>query len=190
MKKYILIFLIFIICAFLISWESQWYLALPVYLAIGLIHRDALRLVFRWKFLLFIFLILFGIPLFLGDQNATVLGIKYSYEYFQKSTVMVNRSLIILFSIRMVTGKTSPEQVSNLFKKMRLKNFSEVYSIAMTVLPDLKYIARNSFQHASSSPPDSHIFKKLYEKIVILMVGVLGLADQYYQNQNFHNKKH
>jgi hypothetical protein len=190
MKKYIFIFVILIACAFLVSWKWQWYIAPPALFVITLIHRDAFQVIFQWKFLLFLFLILFGIPLFLGDKNASVLGIWYSSEYFQKSTVMINRSLIILLSIRMITGKMSPEQVSNVFKKMRLKNFSEVYSIAITVLPDLNTIARESFRHASSPPQKSHILKRFYEKIVNMMVGTLGLADQYYRDQNFQGKKH
>ena len=190
MKKYIFIFVILMGSAFLISWKSQWYIVPPVFLIITLIHQDAFQMVFRWKFLLFLFLILFGIPLFLGDKNSSVFGIWYSSEYFQKSTVMVNRSLIILLSVRMITGKMSPEQVSNMFKKIRLKNFSEVYSIAMTVLPDLNTVARESFRHTSSPTQNPHVFKRFYEKIVKMMVGTLGLADQYYRDQNFREKEH
>ena len=130
-----------------------------------------------------------GIPVLLGEKTASFMGIPYSYEYFQKSLVMVNRSLIILLSVRMITGKISPEKLSHGLKKIRLHNFSEVYSVAMNVLPELKIITRNSFSRNQKDQQDNNIFAIFYQSLVIFMVNILNLAEKYYNDQSIEPKK-
>jgi hypothetical protein len=189
MKRILFITLLFIGSAVLLSWNLQLFIIPPVFLTIFFIHPKAFHLFLKWKFDIFILLLLFGIPLLLGEKNATVLGIPYSYEYFQKSLVMVNRSLIILLSIRMFTGKISPEQLSLWLKKLHLHNFSEVLSISMGVLPELKAITHKSFREARLSPRNINILKRLFKAMVRFMVQILSFADHYHQDQHIERKK-
>ena len=189
MKRILLITLLFIGLAVLLSWNSQLFIIPPVFLTIFFIHPKAFHLFLKWKFDIFILLLLLGIPLLLGEKNATVFGIPYSYEYFQKSLVMVNRSLIILLSIRMFTGKISPEQLSIWLTKLHLHNFSKVLSISMGVLPELKVITHKSYREARLSPGNIHFLKKLFNAIVGFMVQILSFADQYHQDQHIEQKK-
>lgn len=189
MKRILLITLLFIGSAVLLSWHSQLFIIPPVFLTIFFIHPKAFHLFLKWKFDIFILLLLFGIPLLLGEKNAILFGIPYSYEYFQKSLVMVNRSLIILLSIRMFTGKISPEQLSMWLNKLHLHNFSKVLSISMGVLPELKVITYKSFREARPSPGNMHLFKRLFKAMVRFMIEILSFADQYYQDQHIERKK-
>lgn len=189
MKSILLITILFIGSAGLLSWHSQWFIIPPAFLTILIIHPQAFQLFLKWKFVIFIFLLLFGIPLLLGEKNSTLLGISYSYEYFQKSLVMVNRSLIILLSIRMFTGKISPERLSMWLKKLHLNNFSEVLSISMGVLPELKVITRKSLRQVRPSFQNTHLLKRFFDVIVRLMMQILSFADQYYHDQQIQRKK-
>jgi hypothetical protein len=185
MKKIFFITIIFIALAILLNWHTQWYIIPTVFLTIFAIHPQAFHLFLKWKFILFILLLLVGIPLLLGEKNATFWGIRYSYEYFQKSLIMVNRSLIILLSIRMFTGKIAPEQLSIWLKKVHLRNFSDVLSVSMGVLPELKTITKESYHQSQNSITNDHFLKKIFNGIVRLLVKILNFADQYYQEQTF-----
>jgi hypothetical protein len=88
----------------------------------------------------------------------------------------------------MFTGKISPEQLSKWLNKLHLNNFSQVLSISMGVLPDLKVISHKSFREARPSFRKINLFKKLYHTLVRFMVHIISFADQYYKDQNYREK--
>jgi len=189
MKNIVFITILFIGSAVVLNWHSQWFIIPPVFLTILFIHPQAFQLFLKGKFVLFILLLLLGIPLLLGAKSANLMGISYSFEYFQKSLVMVNRSLIILLSIRMFTGKISPEQLSIWLKRLHLNNFSEVLSISMGVLPELKVITRESFREKNPSFKKTQLLKRFNNIIVNFMLRIVSFADQYYNDQKIKQKK-
>lgn len=74
-------------------------------------------------------------------------------------------------------------------KKLHLNNFSEVLSISMGVLPELKVITRKSLRQVRPSFQNTHLLKRFFDVIVRLMMQILSFADQYYHDQQIQRKK-
>ena len=179
MKRYVLLSVILVSSAFFITFENLRLVVPAALLAVFVADRRAMRIFLRWKFLLFLAILAFGIPLFIGNRNDMFLGISYSHDVFQMSLVMVHRSVIILLSIKMFTNHISVEQMAAALQRIRLKQFSQVFSISMRALPEIRTIAVSTFQEYRQSPKRKNIFSESFDWLVKLVVRLLAYADQF-----------
>lgn len=179
MKLTISLFITFIGLALTINFNNQWYIIPPILIIIFIVERQAFLILFRWKFLVFLAILLFGTPVFLGKKDAILCGILYSLEYFEMSIVMLQRSIIILLSIKMFTNRISINQISNGLKNLKLYKFGEVFSISMRVLPEIRLIILKSIEEFRQKPRKSNIFSELFGWAVNLMSQILNYANQY-----------
>ena len=179
MKRYLLLFFIFIILAMMIDSENQWYITLPLLTVIFFISRSSFRLFMKWKLILLLCFLAFGAPLILGIKDCSFLGIPYSSEYLMISTIMVNRSIIILLSIKMITQKIPVDQMSRGLQRIRLKQFSQVFSTALIVLPEVKLLTKTTFQEFKTRNKEGNFFSDVYYFSVKLIIKILRFADNY-----------
>ncbi len=138
MKITLFLLIIFIGLAVFITYENLWYIVPAVLIVIFITEKKTFQLFLRWKFLLFLTILSVGVPLFLGTKDESFWGISYSKEYFQMSIVMVNRSIIILLSIRMFTNRISIGQISHALNRIKMQKFGQVFTISMHTLPEIK----------------------------------------------------
>lgn len=175
----LILFITFIISALFLNSNNQWCILISVFVIIFLFERRAFNILLKLKFLLFLAILLFGVPVFLGQRDMMFYGIPYSREYFRISVSMVNRSLIILLSLRMFTHRITTEQIASGIKRIGLNKFSDVLSISIGVLPDIKRIAVNTFRDFKESPRQKNIIVDAYHWTVKLFARILIFAQTY-----------
>ena len=183
MKRYFYLFILVLISAILINQSNQWFIFPPMILLLFLVDRQAFRIFLNWKFDFLLLVLFAGIPLVLGKNDASWYGIPYSSDYLLMSLVMIKRSILILLGIKMFIHKISLEQISRSLQKIRLQRFSEVFSTAMRVLPEVRVITSNTYREFKRTPRDKNILSHLYDWLVKLAVRILFFADQYYLDQ-------
>ncbi|OGB70067.1 MAG: hypothetical protein A2Y94_01820 [Caldithrix sp. RBG_13_44_9] len=189
MKRYFYLFIGILISAVLINQTNQWFIFPPMILILFLVNRQAFHIFLNWKFDFLLFNLFVGIPLLLGKKDASWYGIPYSSEYFLMSLVMIKRSILILLGIKMFTNKISIQQISRSLQKIHLQRFSEVFSTALRVLPEVRVITHNTYREFKRTPRDKNIISHLYDWLVKLAVRILFFADQYYLDQLKHQKQ-
>lgn len=179
MKITLFLLIIFIGLAVFITYENLWYIVPAVLIVIFITEKKTFQLFLRWKFLLFLTILSVGVPLFLGTKDESFWGISYSKEYFQMSIVMVNRSIIILLSIRMFTNRISIGQISHALNRIKMQKFGQVFTISMHTLPEIKKITLDTITEFRHTPRNQNIFIELYNYMIKLIVRVLIYAYHY-----------
>lgn len=179
MKITLFLLIIFIGLAVCITFENQWFIVPPVLIVIFITEKKAFELFLKWKFVLFMIILSLGIPLFLGEKDASLGGISYSKEYFQMSIVMVQRSIIILLSVRMFTNRISTAEISQGLHRIKMQKFGQVFAISMHALPEIKQITLSTITEFRKAPRSQNIFIKLYNYMVKLIVRILVYAYHY-----------
>ncbi len=142
-----------------------------------IIDLKALRPLLRWKFLFFLGILVFGTPLFIGSRQSSFLGIPYSADILRMSANMALRSVIILMAIKIFTNHISIEQMSNWLKRVRLKNFSEVFATSMKMMPKVKEISLQTFEEFRHSPKNLNMFSQAFTWTAKLIARLLFFVE-------------
>lgn len=183
MKRYLFVSVALVVMALMISTANMAYL-LPVALALVLLaDRRAARILIRWKFLLFLSILIFGVPLFIGSRSAHLAGIPYSPDIFQMSLAMGLRSVLILMSVKILTGHISVEQMARGLQRMRLRRFSQVFAVSMGVMPHIREITLDTFREYRRSSRRLNLFSDTLTWSARLIARLLHFADQYVPEQ-------
>lgn len=177
MNRYVSIPLILLVMAFFTNEQTMFYF-FPLTLAIGLItDRKALKIFLRWKFLSFLAFLILVIPVLIGKRESLFWGIPYSKDIFVMSLSMALRSVIILSAIKIFTNHISIEQMSRALQRIRLRNFSQVFAIAMNQLPQIKKIARETFDEFKRNEANANIFSHTLNSFARLIARILYYAE-------------
>ncbi len=179
MKRYVLISVALILSAFFLTFQNLHLMVPAALLAVFVADRRAMRIFLRGKFLLFLAILAFGIPLFIGNRADLFFGIPYSHDVFRMSLVMVSRSVVILLSIKMFTNHISVEQMAAALQRIRLNRFSEVFSISMRALPEIRIIAASTYREYRRTPKQKNLFSESFDWLVKLVVRLLTYADRF-----------
>jgi len=184
MKKNFLIFLLFLTLALMLNFSNQSVLFPLAILSMLLLNIETFRLFFRWKFLVFLGLLVFAVPLFAGEKDAVIAGISYSSEIFKSSIVMAERSIILLMGLKHFTSRITVEQMAQAMANSRFKRFSQVFSLSMQVLPEVKSITINTFREYREASNRRNFLPNIYGYSIILMVRILHFASNYSQQNS------
>ncbi len=177
MKRYRITPLILLLSIVFINKRNMFLLFSVAMILSAVVDLQALRTLFRRKFLLFLGILVFGVPLFIGQRESAFLGIPYSHDILLMSINMGLRSLIILTAIKIFTGHVSVDQMSEWLKKIRLKNFSEVFATAMHLLPTVKEISLRTFDEFRNSPKRLNLFAHVFNWTAKLIARLLFFAE-------------
>ncbi|MBN2366155.1 MAG: hypothetical protein EH225_09235 [Calditrichaeota bacterium] len=183
MKKNFLIFLAFLIMALMLNFTNH-FILFP--LALGgmlLLNIQVYRLFFRWKFLVFLAFLIFAVPLFAGDKNAVFLGISYSSDLFRSSVVMAERSVILLMGLKFLTSRISVEQMAQAMANSRFKRFSQVFSLSMQALPDVRSITNETLREFRHESTGRNFLSNLSDYAIKFMVRILHYAGSFYDQK-------
>lgn len=177
MKRYLFFLIILMIMAVSVNFTNQWFLV-PVALAfLALLDLQVFRILLKWKFLLFLAILVFGVPLFAGTKDKSFLGIPYSFEIFQMSVEMAHRSVIILMSVKMFTNRISVDQMARAMQRIRLRQFSQVFALALKVLPEIRVITVNTFKEYRTRERRQNFIADAFHWLVKLMVRIIHYAN-------------
>ena len=179
MKKTFLIFLIFLAMALLLNVRNQ-VIIFPLALAgMVLLNTGVFRLFLRWKFLLFLAILVFAVPLFAGHKDALFLGIAYSSELFRSSLVMAQRSIILLMGLKFLTSRISVEQMAQWLASSRFKRFSQVFSLSMQALPEVRSITTETLRDYRKNSDGGNFFSNISSYSIRFMVRMLQFAGSF-----------
>ncbi len=176
-KRYFILFLVLLLLAVLADYETLVLIVPLAALLIFLGGRQAFRLLLRVKLLAFLAFLAFGVPVFAGSKDAVFMGIPYSAEIFRMSVVMVFRSLIILMAVKMFTSRISVEQMAAVFHRIRLRQFSLIFSLAMGMLPQIRRITLNTFREVRRTRPGWIGLPAIFDGLVTLLVRIIAFAE-------------
>lgn len=184
MKRYLFFSICLIIAATQVSFENQHFLV-PILLgAVFFVDRQAIHVVLKIKYLLFLSILVFVIPALIGQKNAHLFGIPYSSRIFHISVEMAYRSTFILLAIKIITRKITTEQLVAAFQKIHLNQFSEVFSISMKMTPEIRKIFQRTFSEFRRSKGSKNIISETYRFTIKLFVNILFFAEDYHRKIN------
>jgi len=119
--------------------EGNHFYLFPVALAVlGLADPRAYRIFLRWRIWLF-FTFLVAIPVFLlSPRDGRWLGVPFNSAMLRLNLLMVERSIILMLSIKMLTNRLSPETLSRGLSVLRLQQLDRVFTLSQAMLPGLR----------------------------------------------------
>ena len=179
-KYYLLILAGYLIAAMMLTYQNQIFIVPAAIVSMLLIDHRAFRPFLKWKFILFIAILVIGTPLILGEKDAQIFGLPYSSSIFQISLVMFYRSVIILGAIKIFTNKISIAQLSTALHKIRLKKFSDALTVSLETLPEIKIITRDSIGEFRKKEKSKNFVKELFDFVVHLIIKILKFAEAYH----------
>ncbi|HNW58669.1 MAG TPA: hypothetical protein PKI62_03200 [bacterium] len=137
MKRALLFLAAGITAALTLGVSNQIWLFPVAVAAVAMIDRRAFRIFQRWKLWLF-FVLIVAIPVLLvGNKDAIWLGLPYNSRMLRLNLLMVERSILLMLTIKSFTNRLSPERLSNGLKRLHLHQFDEVFRLAQGMLPEL-----------------------------------------------------
>ena len=178
MKQSLFFLSLFIAAAVGVTFKNQAVLVPFAWAVLLLVDRRVFRIFLNWKFLLFLALMVIGMPLVCGEKDVRLWGVPYSREVFQMGVVMAQRGVILVLAIRMFTNRISLSQISASLQQTRLHHFSEVFALAMDSLPTIRTLATHTFQECRQAPEGKNMFSRMFGFFVKLLVAILLYADQ------------
>jgi hypothetical protein len=179
MKKNFMIFLIFLVMALMLNVSNQ-LVIFPLALAgMALLNSAVFRLFLRWKFLLFLGILIFAVPLFAGEKDALILGISYSSDLFRTSLVMAQRSIILLMALKFLTSRISVEQMAQWLASSRFKRFSQVFSLSMQALPEVRSITTETLRDYRKDSTGRNFLSNISNYSTKFMVRMLHFAGSF-----------
>jgi len=147
LNRYTLLFLLTLAAAVLVNEANHRLLFPAVMTLLAWSDRRSLRLLLRWKLWLLLALLILVPSLLVGNKDQVWLGMPYNSSMFRLNLLMVERSLIIMLSVRMFTNHLSPDVLSHTLVRMRLHRFNRIFHLALALLPDIRVLVMNSLQN-------------------------------------------
>lgn len=177
MRRSGFILLVLLALALAVSYRNQLYVVPAAIVLILAVDKAVFRVLLKWKLLVFLAILVFGVPVFAGNKDAVRWGIRYSTEIFQMSLVMVYRSIIILMAIKMFTRRISIQQIAGALEKARLRQLSQVFALAMTILPGLRDLVSVNLRECRSNIRRWYLPGPMFRCLVLLVARIIQYAE-------------
>lgn len=105
---------------------------------VGLAEPRVYRIFLRWKLWLF-FVFLVAIPVFLlSPRDGRWFGVPFNSAMLRLNLLMVERSIILMLTIKMLTQRLSPQALSRGLSMLRLHQLDRVFALSQAMLPGLR----------------------------------------------------
>jgi hypothetical protein len=173
---YLTLLLVFIGASLFIRSDTQLYIFIPSFIILAILNPKGLKIFLKWKFLVFIVILICIIPLISLKKESLFMGIAYSGDFLRTNLMMLQRGIIIILAVRMFTSKISLDVLSAKLRRIKFMNFGEILSIAITVLPQISELAVKPLKGISFRKLK---FSFLSEYAVSVIVNVIRYADKY-----------
>jgi hypothetical protein len=163
-----------------ITYQNGW-LLVPVALApVLLLDRRLFRVLLHRRLLLFLALMVVGVPALIGTKTASFMGVPYSPEYLRASLVMVLRCMVILLALRLFTSRLSLVELAERVRHTRFRQFGEAFILATELLPRFRATATQAYAEFRTGLPARNLLHHTASWTVELIARVLVDAEQYH----------
>jgi len=149
MKRYLFFLLLGLAVALLLNERNHAILFPAALIALWLINRSGFAILLRWKMWLFLALLIAIPVLLVGSKNASVWGIGYNRGMLLLNTLMVERSLVILLTVRAFTNHLSAEDIARGLNRLRLYQFNHVLQLSLAMMPEVRTMVTDSMRRTS-----------------------------------------
>jgi hypothetical protein len=181
-KKYFIAFFVLLAIALNVSYENQIFIVPLAWIIVAVVDAGAFKLLRRWRFILFLAVLVLGTPLFIGDRAALFMGIQFSPEILRMNLAMAHRSIIILLSIRVLTDHIPIGHISQSLNRLGLPRLSRVVAISFQMLPQIKSMSIDSYNGFRQDKRGRSALFKGFDQIAMLMARLLVFADRIAEN--------
>jgi len=121
-------------------------LALIVSLLIGILFFPrALKRLLRWRWLLFLLLLVLPNALWLGEADRVLLGVPFSLSGFWVGVGMALRAAVMLFAVVAFSTSIDIAEVAGLLERLGLRGLGFSMGVAVNLLPSLLDSYRNAW---------------------------------------------
>lgn len=179
MLKHVALLFLQLTLALIVSVDNQGWV-LP--LALGpvlVLDRGAFRVLVRGRLLLFLALMVGGVPLVVGTRSADVLGVPYSPEYVDASLLMLYRSLIMLVALRLFTRRIRLDELATSLQRTRFRQFGDAFALSLELLPQLRATSRNAWRAYRRGRGSSGLIAHTRDWTVDFVTNMLLYAERY-----------
>lgn len=119
---------------------------LVILLMVGLAEfKPAMKRLLRWRWLIFLAVLILPNTLWNGEVDATLAGIAYSNEGLQTGLAMAMRAGIMLAAVMWFTASVEISEVAGLLERIGLKGLGFSMGVAVNLLPSLMQSFRNAW---------------------------------------------
>ncbi len=146
MKRYAFCFLLGIAAALSLNERTHLILFPAALLAVAMVEHRAYRIFRHWKLWFFFIFILLIPVLLVPPKDAAWLGAAYNSRMLRLNFIMVERSVLIMLSIRLFTTHISLDHLSHGLTQIGLVQFERVFRLAMELLPQIRMAATDTFK--------------------------------------------
>lgn len=146
MNRYTLLFLFSLTAALLVKESNHQWLFPAVMALLAGFDRRSLRILLRWKLWLLLAMLILIPALLVGSKDMVWLGLPCNGRMLRLNLIMVERSLIIMLSVKMFTNHLSPEAISSGLTRMHLRQFDHIFRLSMALLPEIRSMVMNSMK--------------------------------------------
>jgi hypothetical protein len=134
-NKHIVMALFF--AALIIPREYSFYYFPAAVIYLAFLDIYLFRFVRKISFLILVIMLTVLQPLFMGEKDLLVFGINFSTEGFYNGLMMVMRAVVMIPSISYLSKTVDRNKLRNLFGKIGIKNFDEIFQHSQQMLPVL-----------------------------------------------------
>jgi hypothetical protein len=138
MKRYLFLFAAGAAAALLLRESNQFWLFPAVLIVLAVTDRTIFRIFRRWKLWFFLALLVAVPVLLVGEKDGSWMGLAYNSGMLRLNLLMVERSIILMLTIKMFTNRLEPESISRALAWLRLHQFDQVFRLAQKMLPGLR----------------------------------------------------
>ncbi len=139
----------------------------------GFLYPASIRRLFRWRWLIFVLIVLVPNMLWVGDLDRVVAGIPISTTGFAAGIQMVLRALVVIVAVDGFSGSVDITEVAGLFERIGLPGLGFSMGVAVNLLPDLRRSGRCAWQTLSMR---GGLRRQWWRGIQLLLVTVVASA--------------
>ncbi|MFC1724926.1 energy-coupling factor transporter transmembrane component T [candidate division KSB1 bacterium] len=132
---YLGVFLVFVFCPLLLPGDLLFTAPAAAFIILIIFDKKGIKELGSFKFWLLILILFFVMTFLLNPRDGIFLSIPYSVSNLKLAGQMFFRALSIYIGIILFTRNVSIEELVQLMRKMRLKEFSTSLPIAMNIVP-------------------------------------------------------
>ena len=121
-------------------------LALGGGLLVGMLYTpQSLRRLLRWRWLLFLGLLILPNALWLGEADQVFVGVSYSLAGFWVGVGMALRAVVMLAAVMVFSTSVGIAEVAGLLERLGLRGLGFSMGVAVNLLPSLMVSYRNAW---------------------------------------------
>lgn len=154
----------------------------PIAIAVGcvilvaLFFPRALRPLMNYKFWLSIIILAVLVPVFSGEPDRALWGIRYSSTRFEMTALMVLRGILLFLLFQVLTLDVDSATLTRALRKLRISGIDSMLPQALDFKPQVTDLARSQYRAYRSSATRSGRISSLFDAAGSFFAELIALA--------------